>query len=224
MWRRYASAAGAGPGRAARIAALIGAGLLCHGCGSSGGVRTDAAGGAEGTGEAAVEPQARAAYEGALAAMVSGDTAEAELELERFVLEYPRFPGAYVNLAIVYERDDRLEEAREALDGALAIDPGHAKANNQLGILLRRQGAFAEAEKAYLRAIETDPDYALAHRNLGVLLDLYLHRPAEALRHYRRFQELSAEPDAAVERWIIDLERRVRTAGDAARLAQEDGA
>jgi hypothetical protein len=75
-----------------------------------------------------------------------------------------------------------------------------------------------------MRAIASDPDYALAHHNLGVLLDLYLHRPAEALQHYERYQELIAEPDATVGRWIIDLQRRVGRNEDAARLAQEDGA
>jgi tetratricopeptide (TPR) repeat protein len=153
----------------------------------------------------------------------NGDVVEAELRLKQFVLEYPHFVGAYVNLAILYERDNRHDDAHEALDLALAINPAHAPANNQLGILLRKEGRFAEAEQAYRRAIDADPEYALAHHNLGVLLDLYMQRPADALEHYQRYQDSLAEPDVAVARWIIDLRRRLGITDDTGRVAQGDG-
>jgi len=203
----------------------VGIAMLCHGCGTSGSVRPadESAAEAEMVLEIIVSPATRAAYERALEAMDGDDSAEAELRFKQFILEYPDFPGAYVNLAIVYERDGRYEDAHNALDRALALEPAHATASNRLGILLRKQGKFAEAEQAYLRAIDSDPAYALAHHNLGVLLDLYLYRPAEALEHYRRYQDLLVEPDAAVGRWIIDLERRVGVVEEAPRVAQEDG-
>lgn len=203
----------------------LGVAVLCHGCGTSGSVRPadDAAVDAETVLEVIVSPATQAAYDRALESMDAGDVVEAELRLEQFVLEYPDFPGAYVNLAIIYERDGRFEDAHSALDRALELEPAHASANNRQGMLLRKQGMFPEAEQAYLRAIESDPTYALAHHNLGVLLDLYLYRPAEALNHYRRYQELLPEPDAAVGRWIIDLERRVGVVEEAPRVVQEDG-
>jgi len=209
--------------RRAGIAAGIA--LLCHGCGTPGAVRSgsEEAVDPEISLEIIVSPAAQAAYDEALEAIDSGDVVEAELRLEQFVLEYPDFPGAFVNLAIIYERDGRSEEARDALDQALIVDPGHATAHNQLGILLRKQGQFAEAEQAYLRAIESDPDYTLAYHNLGVLLDLYMHRPAEALEHYRRYQDLLVESDESVGRWIIELERRVGVVDAASQVAQEDG-
>ena len=162
------------------------------------------------------------AYDRALAAMLGNDAAEAELELEQFVLEYPEYPGPFVNLALIYQRDGRLSDAREALDSALAIDPDHAIANNQLGILNRTEGQFAAAEEAYLRALAADPNYVLAYYNLGVLLDLYLKRPAEALENYERYQEFQAEPNETVARWIIDLRRRVGASNNTAQVAQED--
>ena len=225
MWRRYSSLR-----RVRRVIAIarsalgIGvAALLASACGTSGPVQQ-----LEVPEEEAlalfVSPAAEADFAAALEAMASDDPVEAELRLEQFVLEYPQFPGGFVNLAIVYGQGGRHEDARAALDQALALEPMHASANHQLGILLREQGAFAEAEQAYLRALDSAPEFALAHRNLGILLDLYLQRSSEALQHYRRYQELIAEPDAIVERWIIDLERRVGTADDAAKLAQGDGA
>ncbi len=162
------------------------------------------------------------AYDRALAAMLGGDDTEAELELEHLILQHPDYPGPYVNLAIVYERSGRSEDAHEALARALAIDPAHAAANNQLGILRRTEGRFAEAETAYQRAIEGDPGYVRAYYNLGVLLDLYLKRPAEALEHYERYQNLQTEPDETVARWIIDLRRRVGATNTTASVARED--
>jgi tetratricopeptide (TPR) repeat protein len=169
-----------------------------------------------------VPEAALAGYARALAAMRGENWLEAELELETLTSEYPGYPGPYVNLALVYMHDGRQDAARSALDSALALDPDHAAANNELGIVLREQGKFEEAERAYRRALATDPGYALAHYNLGVLLDVYLHRPAEALEHYELYQSSLAEPDQTVGRWIIDLRRRVGNGADAARVAQED--
>ena len=136
--------------------------------------------------------------------------------------QQPAYPGPHVNLAIVYLHDGRRDDARKALERALAIEPGHAAANTQLGILLREEGKFAEAEQAYRRALATDPQHALAHYNFGVLLDIYLRRTAEALEHYELYQASLTEPNETVGRWIIDLRRRVGN-GEAARVAQEDG-
>ena len=75
-------------------------------------------------------------------------------------------------------------------------------------MLLRRQGRFAEAQAAYERAISADPEYALAHYNLGVLNELYLQRIDLALLHFEYYQSLSGG-EAMVEKWIVDLRRRV---------------
>ena len=194
--------------------------LLIQGCGTSGSLRQDAA--ATRVDSAQPVPEsAMAAYERALEAMADGAVTEAEFELEYLILEYPDYAGPHVNLAILYRTDGREEEAAEVLDRALNLDPGHAAANNQLGILLRGQGEFLEAEAAYRRAIAADPRYSLAYYNLGILLDLYLHRPAEALPNYERYQELLPEPDTTVAGWIIDLRRRLGVSDAPPRIAQE---
>lgn len=172
--------------------------------------------------EADVPENAQRSYQRALSAMASNNWTEAELELEQLLLEYGGFPGPYVNLAIVQMHGERSDEARATLASALALDPTHAAANNQLGILLRHEGEFDAAEDAYRRAIESDPQYAFAYYNLGVLLDLYLRRQNEALEYYELYQALLAEPDQKVGRWIIDLRRRLGVTDDAARLAKEN--
>lgn len=168
-------------------------------------------------------PEAAAAdYARAIAAMDTQNWVEAEAALESLALEYPAFPGPYVNLAIVYRRDGRDDEAEAALTRALELDPDHPAANNELGILLRERGEFHEAEAAYRRALSGDSDYWLAHYNLAVLLDLYLRRESEALEHYEIYQSLAPEPEDEVGFWIVDLRRRLGLPADA-RLARGDG-
>lgn len=155
-----------------------------------------------------VPPQAMTLYEQAVSSMASGDTIDAELRFQEFLLQYPAYPGAHVNLAIIFADRGDDQAAENSLTDALIIEPLHPAALNQLGMLLRRQGKFQDAEAAYLKAVTARPDYALAHYNLGVLNDLYLQRLDEALRHYERYQELTGD-DEEVGKWIADLKRRI---------------
>lgn len=155
-----------------------------------------------------VPPKAMTLYEQAVSSMASGDTIDAELRFQEFLLQYPGYPGAHVNLAIIFADRGDDQGAENSLTDALIIDPEHAAALNQLGMLLRRQGKFQDAEAAYLKAVNASPDYALAHYNLGVLNDLYLQRLDAALQHYERYQELVGE-DQQVSKWIADLKRRI---------------
>ena len=170
---------------------------------------------------APIPAAAQASYDRALASMRAEDWLRAESELGVLTRDYPAYVGPQVNLAIVYRNEKRPSDARAALDRALAIDPKHAVANNELGILLRETGKFEEAERAYRRAIETDPSYALAHYNLGVLLDVYLRRGAEAIEQYEAYQSSLAEPDKKVAGWLIDLRRRFAPATP--QVAKENG-
>ncbi len=185
--------------------------------------RGDRAAAAAPEGLAEAIPEAAAAANGrAMAAMRAENWLQAELELEQLTKEYSAYPGPFVNLALVYLKEGRKDDARAALDHALAIDPGHAAANTQLGVVLREQGKFQDAERAYRKALATDPNHALAHYNLGVLLDVYLRKPAEALEQYELYQSSLATPDETVGRWIVDLRRRSGNGNDAARVAKGD--
>ena len=153
-------------------------------------------------------PEAMTMYEQAAAIMAAGERVEAELRFQEFLLRYPQFPGAHVNMAILFAGRGDLAAAEASLEEALTLDGEHAVALNRLGMVLRRQGRFEEAEAAYLRALAARPNYALACYNLGVLYDLYFGRIGDALQYYERYQELAGE-DATVARWIVDLERRL---------------
>ena len=137
------------------------ASLVLAGCGGPGPVRDTAepqqpVGGQPAPGETPVDmpeapAQVQTMFEQATAVMAAGDFLDAELRFKEFVLNYPEYPGAWVNLAIIHGNNENDEAAREALDRALALNPNHPAALNQLGLLLRRNGNFLEAEAAYLK-------------------------------------------------------------------------
>jgi len=194
---------------------LLWSALVVAGCASSGGPapaerRSQAS---EGGQAAAVQhpeipAQAQTLFEQAVAVMATGDFVEAELRMKEFLLQYPAYPGAHVNLAIIHGQNGNEKAAQASIDTALALNPNHPAALNQQGMLFRRNGKFIEAEAAYLKAVTASPDYALAHYNLGVLNELYLQRLDVALQHFEIYQGLVGS-DAQVEKWITDLTRRV---------------
>ncbi len=166
-----------------------------------------------------VPTKALTLFEQAASAMAAGDSIDAELRFKEFVLQYPDYPGAYVNLAIITAQAGDDKAAEGFITDALIIDPEHPAALNQLGMLLRRRGNFIEAESAYLKAVTASPDYALAHYNLGVLNELYLQRLDAALQHFERYQEIARE-DKQVMKWIVDLRRRLDAKQRTAKVAE----
>ena len=62
----------------------------------------------------------------------------------------------------------------------------------------------------YLQAIKHKSDYAIAYLNLGILYDLYLQELNDALDHYKQYQTMTNNNDKLVDKWIIDLEHRIK--------------
>lgn len=72
---------------------------------------------------------------------------------------------------------------------AVEVDPGNARAWNNLGVGLGDRGEHAAAIVAYRQAIELKPRYAAAYDNLGSSLGI-LGRPQEAAEAFRKAIEL----------------------------------
>ena len=89
-----------------------------------------------------IPAQAQTMFEQAVAVMAAGDFVEAELRLKEFLLQYPAYPGAYVNLAIIHSQNGDEKAAQASIDAALALNPNHPAALNQQGMLFRRNGNF----------------------------------------------------------------------------------
>jgi Flp pilus assembly protein TadD len=114
-----------------------------------------------------------------------------------------------VNLGVLFLRKARYEDAKNALLQATTIKPQDAVAQTHLGIAYRNLGEFKKAEQSYQEALRADPNYAYAHLNAGILYDIYLQKLPEALQHYEQYKALSKDSNDLVEKWIIDLKRRV---------------
>ena len=195
-----------------RLTLLILVGLCLTGCSLTGGSERAV------TGADKVPPAAANRFARAIGYMDAGQDDRARHEFEVLGREYPELASAHINLGIIHGREGRPDAAEAALRRAVTVCHECASAYNHLGIVQRQQGQFEAAEQSYLRAIEADPDYALAYYNLGVLYDLYRGRPELALQYYEDYVARETREDAItdVNKWIIDLKRRVKAAQQSA--------
>jgi Flp pilus assembly protein TadD len=158
--------------------------------------------------EPRVDPAAQTAFDQAVALLRQRQYQQAVSILSPISEAHPELPGPLVNLAVAYIHLNRQEQAVTALQQALASDAEHPAALNWLAILERRAGRFEQARSLYQQLLAAHPESRYGHLNLGILCDLYLQQTDCALTHYRRYQQLAADDDTDVGRWIADLERR----------------
>lgn len=104
------------------------------------------------------------------------------------------------------------DDARDAYERALQLDPGHADAHVNLGRLLHEQRAPALAEKHYRAALAAEPHHAIAAFNLGVALE-DLGRVKDAAEAYERALEIDPENADAHYNLAGLLEKRGDKAG-----------
>jgi len=152
-------------------------------------------------------PETRVLYDRAVWSARNGREDEAIRLFTQMTDERPDIAIGYTNLGLLQLRKNQLDEAQAALKKAIALDPNDAIAYNHLGITYRQQGDFKQARAAYNQALAVREDYANAHLNLGILLDIYLQELPAALDHYQQY--LSYTEDPQVEKWVVDLERRI---------------
>lgn len=74
---------------------------------------------------------------------------------------------------------------------AFALDPGDARACNNIATAYEHLGRYEDAESYYLRAIEIDEAYAVPYRNLGILYADQLNRPRMARTYWTKFLDIS---------------------------------
>ena len=80
--------------------------------------------------------------------------------------------GEWLATALEYEADAHTrDEAIEAYDHALSIDPQNLDALLNCGTLCYEEGNLKKAAEYFGRALRVDPDNALAHFNLGSVLE-----------------------------------------------------
>jgi len=148
-------------------------------------------------------------YKEGLGYLEQGQTQKAMAVFEKLAASHPQEASIYNVLGVVYKREGMLDKSVEAYKKALSLQDRYVEVHYNLGIAYRESGQFQKAETEYNLAIASNPNFAPARYNLGVLYDLYLNRPAEALKQYKEYKRLTGGSEA-LNIWITDLERRLQ--------------
>ncbi|MGH7381044.1 MAG: tetratricopeptide repeat protein [Candidatus Methylomirabilales bacterium] len=142
----------------------------------------------------------------ASAYMLKGDLEKARILLTE-VLNDPLYPTphfAYFNLAKIYERQGKIDQAIEHYRLALDVERDYADAHNNLGFLYLQQGRTDLAISAFSEATRLGPKVPVYHRNLGIAY-AEAGRRREARRAFERVLELeSSGPSAEYARKALD--------------------
>lgn len=102
---------------------------------------------------------------------------------------------AHINLAAAIEEAgtmEKLVEARQHYERAIALVPNNSMAESNLGVVLAKMGQLNEAMPHFLKAVDINPDNADAHSNLG-LAYTYLKQPEDAIKSLKEAIRLKPE-------------------------------
>jgi tetratricopeptide (TPR) repeat protein len=97
----------------------------------------------------------------------AGDLEGGAAEFSTILAENSRDAEALNNLAIVYRRQNKLQDALGSALDAIDIDPTKTEYQYNLGKIYRDLGNFKSAAMAYAKAVEEAPDLIPAYINLG---------------------------------------------------------
>ncbi len=151
--------------------------------------------------DAFIDGAVRLDYERAHELLLQGKTREG-IELLKTVAEAaPNLSAPHIDLAIAYQLEGDLEAAETQLNEALAINPRHPVALNELGIVYRKTARFAQARQSYQAALDVYPGFHYARRNLGVLCDLYLADLECAVKNYEAYMA-TVDSDDEAAMWL----------------------
>lgn len=150
-----------------------------------------------------------ALYRQAITALSNSDTGAAESIFTQLTNNRPEIAGPWANLALIQYNDNNIDKASEYLQKALELSPKMAQALNLKAQLEVRNGNIKEAEQLYIQAIDSDDNYANAHYNIALLYDIYLQDIQKAIKHYKRYLELTDNKDTATIEWLQHLEATV---------------
>lgn len=148
-------------------------------------------------------------YRKAITALNDSQLDFAESELKKIAKTRPEFAGPWINLALIDIKKNDLESAQKNLSKALERNPKMPQVFNVRGYLELSRGDIAKAADDYRQAIALKEDYALAHYNYALLHDIYFQDMQVAVRHYKRYLELTQNQDKKTADWVLELERNI---------------
>jgi Flp pilus assembly protein TadD len=129
-------------------------------------------------------PSAATSYAFAKILISQGRDRDALYVLTRCIRENPKYLPAYNEMASIYVRADRLDDAHACVTTALAIAPKDAVLQNNLGMCYLLKGESEQALKAFSEAAELAPTNPTFRANRATALALLGH-DAEATTDYK---------------------------------------
>jgi eukaryotic-like serine/threonine-protein kinase len=104
----------------------------------------------------------------AYANLKTPQAAQAERYLTAAQSLRPRSPAVYSGLGVIRAKQGRTDEAIEAYDKAIAIEPDYASAHDNRGSALLSKRDYSGAVAAYEKAVKCKPTSAEMHLHLGI--------------------------------------------------------
>ena len=143
-------------------------------------------------------PSAATSYAFAKILITQGRDRDAMYVLARVIREHPTYVPAYNEMAGVYVRADRLDDAIEVLSAGLKHSPHDGVLQNNLGMCHMLGGKHEKAVEAFTRATELMPTNPTFRANRATALGL-AGRDAEAQQEYRTvLGELDTEKNLGI--------------------------
>lgn len=148
-------------------------------------------------------------YQRAISALNNSQLEAAETELKKLVKSRPEFAGPWVNLALIDIRKNNLDSAYQNLSKALERNPKMHQALNARGYVELVRGNVGNAVGDFRQAFFVKENYAIAHYNYALVHDIYFQEMKVAVRHYKRYLELTNNKDKKTADWVVELERNL---------------
>ena len=126
---------------------------------------------------------------------------------EQVVKLRPDYPDAYTNVALANFRNENYDAAMEALNQALRLAPGDARAVFYRASIQRQKGNLEEAEALFLSVLKRYPRMRDAHRELGYTY-YQQHKYTEAREQYELLQGIDPD-DLAAHYNLMLIYRRI---------------
>jgi Flp pilus assembly protein TadD len=97
------------------------------------------------------------------------ELSNATTALEQAALLAPGRPETHFNLALVYERENRLREARREVTISRRLDPADPDIENSYAIVCAEMGDRVSAQRVWSQLARMAPEYYPARTNLAIL-------------------------------------------------------
>lgn len=132
-----------------------------------------------------------------------GKLEEAEKHLKAALVQKPDDAYNLSTLGYLKFRQEKYDDALDALSRAAKLDPQNPEIQNYLGVTLSHKGLRTQAETALRKAIQLSPNYGPAHNNLAVI---YLGQTPPLVQlaryHYQKSLNLGGARNPDLEKML----------------------